>query len=46
MFFLSLAANVGGMASKGLRAISYQAEKLPERKDAHRKPQLPHLTGS
>ena len=31
------------MASKGLRAISAQADKLPERKDAHRKPLLPHL---
>jgi hypothetical protein len=29
-----------------LRAISCQAEKLPERKDAHRKPPLPRLTGS
>jgi hypothetical protein len=25
---------------------SCQAEKLPERKDAHRKPLLPNLTGS
>ena len=30
----------------GLRAISCQAEKLPGRKDAHRKPPNPHLTGS
>jgi len=30
----------------GLRAISCQAEKQPGRKDAHRKPPLPHLTGS
>jgi len=31
------------MASKGLRAISCQADKLPERKDAHRKPLLLNL---
>ena len=30
----------------GLREISCQAEKQPERKDAHRKPLLPNLTGS
>jgi hypothetical protein len=30
----------------GLRAISCQAEKQLGRKDAHRKPVLPHLTGS
>src|SRR5659263_613984 len=30
----------------GLRAISCQAETQPERKDTHRKPLLPHLTGS
>jgi hypothetical protein len=30
----------------GLRAISCQAEKQLGRKDAHRKPPLPHLTGS
>jgi hypothetical protein len=29
-----------------LRTISCQAEKLHERKDAQRKPPLPHLTGS
>jgi len=30
----------------GLRAISCQAEKQPERKDAHRNPVLPDLTAS
>jgi len=43
---IKLDHNVGGMASKGLRAISCQAEKQLGRKDAHRKPLLPHLTGS
>ena len=34
------------MKSCRLQAISCQAEKQPGRNDAHRKPPLPHLTGS
>jgi hypothetical protein len=38
--------NVGSYMQGRIAAISYQAEKQPERKDTHRKPPLPHLTGS
>jgi hypothetical protein len=41
--FLKCTITLGGMF---LLAISCQAEKLHVRKDAHRKPLLPHLTGS
>ncbi len=43
---LPLPTTFEAMCSKGLRAISCQAEKQPERKDTHRKTPLPHLTGS
>jgi hypothetical protein len=35
--------NLGSNTQGGLRAIFCQAEKLHERKDAHRKPPLPDL---
>jgi len=41
LLFITLEATRRGR----LRAISCQAGKLPERKDTHRKPLLPHLPG-
>jgi hypothetical protein len=42
----TITANIGSYtAGGGLRAVSSQDEKQPGRKDAHRKPLLPHLTG-
>jgi hypothetical protein len=45
-FSVSMRQNVKDTNRGGLRTISCQAEKLPARKDAQRKPPLPHLTGS
>jgi len=42
-----VAANAGSYTQGRIVTIYRdQAEKQPERKDAHRKPLLPHLTGS
>jgi len=42
-WFLLCAITLETNPKDGLRAISCQAGKLPERKDIHRKPLLPHL---